>query len=320
MFKKAFAVSVMVALIISMFAGCGSRVVLDNDIQISEKNTQEFSSVSVSASLSKIEFVESDQYGFELFVPGRFAPEWDITNGRLTIIENTNTFSIGLNVNLPNYYVKVYYPAKAVFNDITLRSSSGNVKLPLINVGNLDITTSSGDINAGAEGFSRVSMGASSGEITFTGSGGRVDIETSSGNVRSEIGNVDSFDVTVSSGNITIKGNGDTATVLNARTMSGTINVDGAVWNDITTRTSSGDTNIKGALLGITSAETSSGSVKISVIGDPSEYGYTLTPSSGSIHWNGEKLSKPALSTGSFEKHHIAVTTSSGSIRVDFIQ
>jgi len=319
MFKKAFVVTAAVALIVSLFAGCGSRVVLDNDTTITEKNTKEFSSVSVSASLSRIEFVESDQYGFELFVPGRFAPEWDITNDRLTIIENTNDFSIGLNVTLPHYYVRVYYPAGAVFKEVTLRSSSGNVRLPIINVGNLDITTSSGDIDAGAEGFSRVSMGASSGEITFAGSGGSVDIETSSGNVVSEVGNVDSIDVTVSSGNITITGKGDTAAVLNLRTMSGAIRVDGAVWNDVTTKTSSGSTTIKGALLGITSAETSSGSVHISVIGDPSEYGYTLTPSSGSIHWNGEKLSKPALSTGSFEKHHIAVSTSSGDIRVDFI-
>jgi len=319
MFKKSFALVAAIILIVFLFAGCSGRVALfGNDTRIEEKNTQEFSAVSISTSLSKIEFIESGQYGFEIFVPERFAPEWNITNGRLTIIENTNDFTINLSVNLPNYYVKVYYPAGAVFTDITIKSSSGGISLPQVSVGNLDIASSSGDINVGAEGFTRVSIGASSGEITFAGSGGSVDIETSSGNVRSEIGNVDSIDVTVSSGNIKINGKGDKATVVNARTMSGTIDIDGAAWQNLTARTSSGEATIKGALLGVTSVDTSSGSVNISVIGDPSKYGYTLTPSSGTIHWNGEKLTKPALSTGSFE-NHIAVTTSSGSIRVDFI-
>jgi len=318
MFKKTFALVAAITLILVMFAGCGSRLIVSGDIRIDEKNTQEFSAVSVSTSLSKIEFVESDQYGFEIFVPERFAPEWDISNGRLTIIENTNNFSINLSVTLPNYFIKVYYPAGADFSDITLKTSSGNVRVPQVNAGNLDITTSSGDIDAKAVGFTRASMRASSGEITFAGSGGSVDIETSSGNIRADISNVASIDAAVSSGNITINGTGDSAAVLSARTMSGNIKVDGAIWQSITTRTSSGDTTIKGALLGVSSVDTSSGSVNISVIGDPSQYGYTLTPSSGSIHWNGEKMSKPAVSTGSFE-NHIVVSTSSGSIRVDFI-
>jgi len=313
--SKSLFVLVTIALIALLFAGCGN--ITRNDILISEKNTSEFRSVDITTSFSEIKFVSSDRYGFEILVPGSFDPEWDITNGRLTIRENTNRMIVSLNVFSPRYSVKVYYPAGNDFNDISLRSASGRIELPQMDVKNLDIRSSSGRIDAVAEGSVKVSIETSSGGISFSGSGGNVDIESSSGNVRSVITDCESVNVTTSSGNVNLTGKGDSATALTVNTMSGRIDINGIAWRDITARSSSGTITINGELLGITSVDSSSGSVNISVHGNPSQYGYTLTPNSGSIFWNGERMASPALSSGAFD-NHIMVDTASGSIRVSF--
>jgi len=316
MYRSVFLAFTAIAMAILLFSGCS--VNMENNVRIDERNIAEFDSVSVTTSLSDIEFVESDRYGLDLFVPRRFAPDWDVSSGRLTIQEKTTDIIFNLSINSPRYYVKVYYPAGTCFSDISLVTSSGSVRLPQVDVKDLDIRSSSGAINANAEKSDRVAMNTSSGDITYTGSGGFVDLRTSSGAVRSIIEDCDAIHVTTSSGDVNVAGKGDLATNLNVHTQSGKIRVAGATWQDITTVSSSGETAVSGELLGNTSITTSSGSVSISVAGDPSYYGYALRSSSGTILWNGEKMGKPAISSGSFE-NHIEVSTSSGSIRVDFV-
>jgi len=308
-----------VMLIAMLFTGCSFNVgALGNNIHINEKEISEFDSVSVTTSLSNIEFVASDQYGLEIFVPERFAPEWYVTNGQLVIKEKTTDFFINLSIHSPRYYVKVFYPAGVNFNDINLITASGQIELPRVDVADLSIISSSGRVYSNAEKCSYVSIESASGSVTFSGSGGNVDIRTASGRVDSNIDNCEAVKVITSSGNVALTGTGDIATALTVNTSSGSINVKGAVWRDINLVSGSGSTTVNGELRGNTSVSTASGSVRISVNGDPSQFGYDLTPSSGSIHWNGEKIAKPAISSGSFD-NNISVNTSSGSIRVDFI-
>ena len=313
--RKSLFILVTVTLMVLLLGGCGN--IAGDGVLISEKNTSEFSSVDVTTSFSRIEFIPSDRYGFEMFAPESFAPEWDITNGRLTIRENTNGSFFRLSI-FSRYYVKVYYPAGSGFDDVSLTSASGRIDLPKTDVTHLNIRSSSGRVDANAENFANASVETASGNITFSGSGGNADLESSSGTVQSVIYDCESMHVTTSSGRVTLTGKGDSAAKLTVNTLSGRIQIDGAAWRDITAVTSSGSTTISGELLGITSVDTASGSVSIKVHGSPLEYGYTLTPNSGSVHWNGERMAKPALSSGSFD-NHIIVNTASGGIRVSFI-
>ena len=315
MYKKTFLVFLTIALTIMLFSGCS--FFNGSGVRISEKDISAFNSVSVSTSLSKIEFIESGKYGMEIFVPQGYSPEWDLTNGRLTINETMNDIDINIGFVSNEYYVKVYYPAGTAFDGIDLRTSSGRIQLPKLEVTDLKLRTSSGAINANTANCENASLDTSSGDIVFSGNEGRVNMTTSSGAVRSEIENCEAVNITTSSGEITLTGKGDLATALSANTSSGSIDITGVAWRDATTKTSSGSTTISGKLLGNTSVVSSSGSVNINVNGSPSEYGYTLTPGSGSIHWNGDRMESPARSSGSFE-NNIDVKTSSGSIRVDF--
>ena len=268
-------ITMMVAAL--LLSGCNNA---DRNVLINEKNISAFDSVSVTTSSAMIEFVASDRYGLEIFVPERLGPEWDVTNGRLTITAKPRGIFSVPGITILKSYVKVYYPEGAVFHDISLKSSSGRIELPQVEVSDLDVHTSSGKIDA-------------------------------------SVGNCDAISATTSSGSVTLACSGDLAAALNVETSSGSIRADGVAWRDVRTRTSSGATKISGELLGNTDVKTSSGSVKLSVCSDPSRYGYSLTPSSGSIHWDGVRMGKPARSSGSFE-NDIVVDTSSGSIRVEF--
>jgi len=315
MYKKSLVLIAAFALIAVLFSGCGN--IAGNNVRINENDITPFNAVSVTTSFSKIELIASDRYGLEIFVPDRFAPEWDIRDGRLAIREKTNSFVLNWTLFSPNYYVKVYYPAGTDFTDITLLSASGRIEIPEEAVSDLNIKSASGSIKAGAENADHVSIESSSGNITFAGSGGDVRLESQSGTVNAETLNSGSIRITTSSGRVVLTDKGDIATTLTIDTQSGRIEARGGVWQDLTARSSSGSTTISGELLGSTYVETASGSVQINVSGSPSEYGYTLTPASGSIHWNGERMGKPAFSSGSFD-NHISVSTASGGIRVDF--
>jgi len=314
MFKKSLVLIAAVVLIAAMFAGCGMG---GNDVRINETSDTPFDSVSITTSSTRVVFAASDRYGVDIVVPERFAPEWYVADGRLTIRDKTNNYSIGWNVFPRNYYIKVYYPAGTNFADIAILSASGRVEIPQLNVAYLNVASASGRINAGVESFEFVSLSAASGDITFSGSGGSAVIVTQSGTVRADMGDCEAMSVETASGRISLTGSGDTATMLSVSTMSGRVDAKGGAWQDATVRTSSGNTTISGEMLGDTYVETSSGSVQISVNGSPSAYGYSLTPSSGSIRWNGERMARPALSSGAFD-NHITVTTASGGIRVDF--
>ena len=277
--KKFILVLVTVMLAAVLLSGCNGGV---NNTLIKEKNISAFDSVYVTTSSSIIEFVASDYYGLEILIPERFNPEWDVTNGQLTIYAKTRESLFIPSITFSKSYVKVYCPAEAVFNEITLKSSSGSIELPKVFASDLDVSTSSGKINASVE-------------------------------------NCDVISAATSSGSVTLECSGDLATALTVSTSSGSIRADGTAWRDIMTKTQSGATEISGELFGDTYVKATSGNVILNVNGDPSQYGYSLTPSSGSIHWNGIKMEKPAHSTGSFD-NNIVVDTSSGSIRVEFSQ
>ena len=297
-----------------LFGGCGN---VGRNVHINEKDISAFDSVHVNVSSANIEFTASDRYGLEIFVPERYRPEWDVTNGQLTIYERTGGFRFVPHFSFSKCYVKVYYPVGAEFHDISLRSSSGNIEFSETAVSDLNITASSGAVYAKAEKCASAYIKTKSGDVKLSGSVDDVDISTSSGAVRSDTSGSGAIRAITRSGSVTLGCEGDRPAALNVSTSSGSIRADGAVWRDVRTTTRSGSTEIRGELSGDTYVKTSSGDVKLSVSGDPSQYGYSLTPSSGSIHWDGMKMGKPARSSGSFE-NNITVDTSSGGIRVDF--
>ena len=313
--NKLFLMIAATVLTALLFSGCGFNA--GSATLITERNIPEFNSVSVCTSSAQIEFVPSDQYGLEIFMPDRFKPTWEVVNGRLTILGETRSFFFDWNVRPHQYYVKVFYPTEARFSDITLKASSGDIRLPRVDVNDLSLTCSSGNVNANAENSAYVSIDVSSGDISFAGSGDNIRLTTKSGSIESDITNSGKIYADTSSGDIRINNTGDVATLLNANTSSGSIRVNGGIWRDAIAETRSGGVKITGELLGNTFVSTSSGSVVLDVLGDPSHYGYDLTPRSGSIHWDGQKMEKPARSSGSFD-NHISANTSSGSIRVDF--
>ena len=345
-----FAAAVLIAL---TFSGC---VFTNQGSMTTEKNLSAFSSVSVFSSSADIELIESDEYGLEIFAPVTFDPRWDITDGKLTIQGKTRLPFINIFRN-PGYYIRVYYPAGTDFNDVVLESASGDIALPLISAASLRIQSSSGSVFAEAEGCSSISIDTSSGDIKFSGSGddvnisstsgevisvakdysanvsietssgdisfsgdgGNLSFNTSSGTIVSEADNCTAIRAETSSGDISLVNNGAEASTLNVRSTSGGITATGVVWQDVTANTSSGDIEIAGALLGNTDISTSSGGVELTVYGDASEYGFELTPNSGSIQWDGITMGSPARSSGSFD-NFITVDTSSGDILVEFVE
>jgi len=235
----------------------------------------------------------------------------NITAGAENYINSALTASSG-NIN---------FEGNCINGQTDISASSGNITVNnRSNQGQMNISASSGNVRANVSDAAEVMVSTSSGNITSTLNNiAVVSLSASSGNIETSVDGSDAANIRTSSGNISVDSDDTTATNLTANATSGRIRVEGGTWQDLTAESSSGNIDISGALLGNTSARATSGRVELDVRGQVSQYGYDLnaTSSSATIRWDGNRMDRPARSSGSFE-HNISVNTSSGNIRVDF--
>jgi DUF4097 and DUF4098 domain-containing protein YvlB len=294
-----------------------------NDIiHLEEKNIPSFKAAGIITTSADVELIPADCFGIEIRMPAAFEPEWKVENDRL-VFRQTNPVNANIGVSMTNNrrYVKIYYPEGTVFDDIHLQTTSGNITVSAeSNRGRLTVKATSGYVRADVSGAAEAAIHTSSGNIMSSlHDTADVYLTASYGKVETGVDGCDTVTIKTTSGNVSVTNDDEKAVMLSVNVSSGKIEADGKAWINLSTESSSGDIRIKGALWGDTSVRTSSGRVELTVKGRASQYGYNLnTVSSGAaIHWDGNRLGKPARSSGSFE-HTIEISTSSGGIKVDF--
>ena len=216
---------------------------------------------------------------------------------------------------------RINFDGNCINGQTDISTSSGNITINnQSSQGQMNISASSGNVRANVSDAAEIMVSTSSGNITSTLDNiAVVSLGASSGNIESGVDGCDTVSIRTSSGNISVSSDDATATNLSVNTTSGRIRVEGQAWQDLTAESSSGNIDISGALLGNTSARATSGRVELDVWGQASQYGYDLnaTSSGATIRWDGNRMDRPARSSGSFE-HNININTTSGNIRVDF--
>jgi len=250
-------------------------------------------------------------------------PEVEARN--LTITTSSGNITAGaenyINATLTASSGRINFDGNCINGQTDIIASSGNITVSnQSNQGQMNISASSGNVRAYVSDAAEVTVSTSSGNITSTLNNiDVVSLSATSGNIDTSVDGCDAVSIRTSSGNISANSDDLRATILSVNATSGRIRVDGETWQNLTAESSSGNIDINGALFGSTSVRATSGNVGMNVTGQASQYGYDLnaTSSGATIRWDGNRMNRPARSSGSFE-HNINVNTSSGNIRVDF--
>ena len=228
-------------------------------------------------------------------------PNYEVSGGMLVVDAKLADVITGFNLfggGFGGHAVNVYVPAGMAL-DVMVVSSSGRVDVRHPYFGELNVITSSGRIELErAEAFSGMWLTASSGSITaerVTAPFG--DFRTSSGRIEISDSRFDNLHVSSSSGRQEIE---DVSwNYLQAGSSSGRITI--------------GDARVDSAS-GSTRVSASSGSVNLTMIGRESDFNYDLRSNSGSIRVNGGRRDRQNIGS----RHDITVSTTSGSIRLNF--
>lgn len=302
----------------------------NDSMSLTSYSPDPFTSVELSSVSADIELIPSDKYGLDICLPKGSEPEWSVSGGKLLVrteTVNSSTWNISL-INLGYIadsaaaYVKVYYPASAGLEKVSIHARSGNIHIPEARINELIAESSSGTIAINALAFQNASVQTTSGDIDMnaTGNSALVSLTSSSGTIESILNGCKEISLYSTSGDITLVCEDNSAPVLKTETSSGDIDVTGAVWQDSQIKSISGDVNISGRLRGNSHIESSSGEVELSVSARPEEYSYDLSSSSGDISINGTSIedSIPQWLFQDPAKDQLVIKTTAGDIDIDF--
>jgi len=249
-----------------------------------EMDLAPFSNVSLNMVNHDIEFVPADHYGFELLNNNNKNTEvaWSLQNGRLTITEKSR-YSFGVNLNFGKFksgsYLKVYVPAQAIINDISVKSISGKISLSGFSCAALSIDTVSGRTDL---------ADITTGMLVFDGISGRLSMH----NIQT-----DSTRINVVSGSVVISNHKSGG--LSLSSISGRVDVSGELKGNITINSTSGE-------------------VRLNVIGRSEQYSKQFNLLSGHLRINGQTMSRN-YSERIDAPNSLKVDTISGGVTVDFV-
>ena len=230
------------------------------------------------------------------------SPNYTASGGRLTVDARRDNIITGIHIFGgtigTNDSVHVYIPV-GIELGASVSGSSGRVDVRYPYFSELNIRTSSGRIE--------LEHAEVSGSLTLSSSSGRISAEyvtAPSGSFQSSSGRIEISDSHF--GNLYVSSS------------SGRQEIEDSSWNNLQASSSSGRIEINDAVIpsaaGITSISASSGRVDLTVIGNESDFNYSLRSNSGSVRVDGERRQSRNIEN----LHDINIRTTSGAIRLNF--
>ncbi len=242
-----------------------------NDAPSMEKlELEPFTGIEISVVACDVELAVGDKYALE-YEGLTAAPDFSVGSDgvlRFTTAADKENYILllnGLSLSLGNAYgefgtVRIYCPANAAFNGVSIDGSVGDVDIVGVSCGDLTVRADSGDINI---------QGLTAGTAT---------VESAAGNVKADSLNVDGFTLDSEYGDIDIVG-------LNAGT--------------VTIGSDYGDTEIRDfTVTGKADITSDYGDVKLSLRDGGEGYGLDLRTDFGDVKVNGKNYG--SSSTGMY--------------------
>jgi len=288
--------------------------------QITEMNLSSFKNIYIDVGLSDIEFINSDRYGIYLY--GEDVEWiWTLEGDLLRIVQNRSSRFTIMNFDFiqnERCYAKIYLPDNVDLEAVTLKTSSGDIKLGSFSADKVEVTSSFGKIDLSNITSNQLQVKISSGN--FTGLNiktGNLVYDSKFGDGLFQTISADSFRADSSSGDLQL-----TDCLFTEASISNTfgrITANGLTSTKSNIRASSGDINIAGEFTGDTIIHADFGDIKLTTSGSRGDYSFDISVRFGSIRFDGDQMGdQAAITSGSTLANHLKITASSGDIEVIF--
>lgn len=258
------------------------------------KQLSSFKNIDVSTDSIRIELIKSDRNEIEYVVHDQQKVSvCDVIDDTLTF--KTNTKFTLMMFSFEESYVKIYYKDDNQLENVSLQTTSGSVYVNDVNAKKL-VTKST----SGAQNISNIVAN----DFTVNGTSGSI-----------KLNNVNCDEVSVENTSGSIKVDDITSKNIYVKNTSGSIKLYDVNSNKTTLKGTSGSIYLQGELKGKTQVKNTSGSVRVHTSLPKSDYGYSLSTTSGSTKVNDETFKG---STGDIRENFIDAAASSGSVKIYF--
>lgn len=265
------------------FLNIESFALADEDYSVAEHITEvEVTKISIEADDRIIKFIPSadGKYGIKYY-----KSEYD----KVTYAEEGGVISIKNKMERKWFFFR---RASKEIRTIT-------VQVPTVFSGEIDVTTSNGDVSAESlNAFTRLTLASSNGHLSAKNLtvNGQARLQTSNGEI-----NIDTLSVSGS---------------ISAKSSNGEIEIKSTSAEAIDAITSNGNIDLINITSDNVSAKSSNGNLEITLYGQQQSYEIDVDTSNGSIKVGGIKVSSQIINSGAAKK--LRAETSNGSIEIKF--
>ncbi len=153
----------------------GYHVANRNAAQIfADKDAWNFQNIEIQTDSSNIEFITTNQYGFEFMADSIINTVYTNENGKLTITQSSKDLLFNLNIgSTKDDYIKVYVPERAELKNVKITGKNATITLANLKAENVDITSVNGNITITLVGEKKdynSNISADGGTLTVDGS------------------------------------------------------------------------------------------------------------------------------------------------------
>jgi len=285
----------LVLIILGLIMGASRHIYADNtgihvvdtkgSAEIKDLNLKKFTDIDIDVDIYSIEFIESDNYGIEIFYHEvKNKPDYSLVGEKLKISETFKNgwmfFNVDFNfISHNDQFIKIYLPKNAILNDVVIKSDIGSV-----NIGK------------------------------FTSKS--VNIKNNIGNVSINDAKIDEFEAALDTGILTL----ENCEILKGKIKSGIGSVKGTLIksSNLKITCATGSIDLKGDFQGNTELSNNIGSIKLETSRNRDFYDYDISTDIGSITLDGEKQKRIVNNSNRNSDDKLTVTTDTGSIKINF--
>ena len=296
----------------------------DKNIVKESFNLDSFNKVNISSNfdLSYIEIVKGDKYKLDLQYDKENKIDYSIKDGVLTINYNSknekNIINFGFFNNTLEEGVKLYVPEDCNLDELTVNTSSSDIKIDKVNSKDIDIVNGYGDIDLLNSSCENIVLKASSGDINLSDiKSTKISFENDYGEVNIKNSNFEDFNGNLSSGDFQAN-NINISKECNINNSYGSIEMENSSLGNFTGTLNSGDLefeNIKE--IKNVNIENDYGDVEIKGKLEYNKFNYYLKCEYGTIELNDKEYDGNYKEDNKAE-YNINITATSGDIDIEF--
>jgi DUF4097 and DUF4098 domain-containing protein YvlB len=140
-----------------------------DDVHESLRNTEPITDIDIEVAQADIQFITSDTYGYDIDLKDQWPVNIKFASGKLSVSQRPALLSLGITPDLGFGAIKIYLPADARLGDVDISTASGDISIEALEVNRLTLDLVSGTLTSHDTTCAALRLNVVSAQVDYTG-------------------------------------------------------------------------------------------------------------------------------------------------------